>query len=83
MDTSQKTVGTDPKVPIQAVVTAVVAVAAYFGLDIDPAIAGGIAVLLGIIAGYFSPAPKTVPKVPATATVESGSSHVRHASKKS
>ena len=70
MDTTQKTVGTDPKVPIQAVVTAVVAVAAYFGLNIDPAIAG-------IIAGYFSPAPKTVPKVPATATVESGSSHVR------
>ena len=76
MDTTQKTVGTDPKVPIQAVVTAAVAVLAYFGIDLDPAIAGGIAVLLGIIAGYFAPAPKTVPKHK-VATVESGASHTR------
>ena len=75
--TTQKTVGVDPKVPIQAVVTAVVAVLAYFGIDLDPAIAGAVAVVLGIIAGYLSPAPKTVPKVPPTATVESGTSHVR------
>jgi hypothetical protein len=76
-DVKQKTVGVDPKLPIQAVVTAVVAVLAYFGINLDPAIAGGIAVLLGIIAGYFAPAPKTVPAVPAPATVEGGSSHLR------
>ena len=76
-DTTQKTVGVDPKVPIQAVVTAVVAVLAYFGINIDPALAGAIGVVIGIIAGVLAPAPKTVPKVPATATVESGSSHVR------
>jgi hypothetical protein len=76
MDTTQKTVGTDPKVPIQAVVTAAVAVLAYFGIDLDPAIAGAIAVVVGIIAGYFAPAPKTVPKN-AVATVEGGTSHTR------
>lgn len=77
MDTKRKTVGVDPKVPIQAVVAAVVAVLAYFGLDVDPAIAGGIATLLGLIAGYLAPAPKTVPAVPGVATVEGGTSHTR------
>lgn len=77
MDTTQKTVGVDPKVPIQAVVTAAVAVLAYFGINLDPALAGAIAVVVGIIVGYLSPAPKTVPKVPGTATVEGGTSHVR------
>ena len=73
----QKTVGVDPKVPIQAVVAAAVAVAAYFGLDIDPALAGAIGTVLGLIAGYLSPAPKTVPASNAPATVEGGSSHLR------
>jgi hypothetical protein len=73
----RKTVGVDPKVPIQAVVTAAVAVLAYFGIDLDPALAGAIAVVIGIIAGFFSPAPKTEPVVPATATVEGGTSHLR------
>ena len=72
-----RTEGTDPKVPIQAVVTAVVAILAYFGIDLDPALAGGIAVVIGIIAGYFAPAPKTVPASSAPATVEGGSSHLR------
>lgn len=76
MDTKRKTVGVDPKVPIQAVVTAAVAVLAYFGIDLDPALAGAIAVVLGIVAGFFSPAPKTVP-VGSVATVESGTSHTR------
>ena len=67
----------DPKVPIQAVVAAVVAVAAYFGLDIDPALAGAIGTVLGLIAGYLSPAPRTVPVNPPAATVEGGSSHLR------
>jgi hypothetical protein len=72
----RKTVGVDPKVPIQAVVAAVVAVLAYFGLDVDPAIAGGIATVLGLIAGYLAPAPKTLPAGD-VATVESGTSHMR------
>lgn len=72
-----ETQGVDPKIPIQAVVTAVVAVLAYFGIDLDPAIAGAVGVVLGIIAGYFAPAPKTTPVGGAPATVEGGSSHLR------
>jgi predicted RND superfamily exporter protein len=55
-----KTQGVDPKLPIQAVVTAVVAVLAYFGINVDAGLAGAIGVVLGLIAGYFAPAPKTV-----------------------
>lgn len=59
-DTDYKTVGVDPKLPVQAVVTIVVAVLAYFGVDLDEAAAGALGVLAGVIAGYFAPAPKTV-----------------------
>lgn len=67
----RKTKGIDPKVPVQAVVAAIVAVLAYFGFDIDPAISGVIATVLGLIAGYFAPAPQTVP-ANSVAHVESG-----------
>jgi hypothetical protein len=61
-DTDYKTVGVDPKVPIQAVVTVAVWLLAYFGVDLTPEVSTAISVLLGVIAGALSPAPKTVVK---------------------
>lgn len=55
----QKTKGVDPKVPIQALATIVAFVAAYFGVDLDAATSGAIAVVLGAVASYFAPAAKT------------------------
>lgn len=58
--TKLKTVGVDPKVPVQAVATVVVALVAYFGVDLDAEAAGAVAAVIGIIAGILAPAPKTV-----------------------
>lgn len=55
-----KTIGVDPKVPVQAVSAVVTFVLAYFGLDLDPEVAGGVATVIGAIAGVLAPAPKTV-----------------------
>lgn len=65
----RKTVGVDPKVPVQAVVTAVVAVLAYFGIDVAPELAGAIAVVAGIVAGFLAPAPKVEPVTPVNPNV--------------
>ncbi len=54
-----KTTGVDPKVPVQAIVTVLVALLAYFGIDLDAEVAGSLGVLLGAVAAYFAPAPKT------------------------
>jgi hypothetical protein len=62
--TKLETQGWDPKVIAQALATLVVGVAAYFGFELSPEVAGGIAVVLGILAGRIAPAPDTkrVPK---------------------
>ena len=57
---ARKTVGVDPKVPVQAVATVVTFLLAYFGIDLDPEVATGIAVVLGAGAGALAPAPRVV-----------------------
>lgn len=59
----RKTVGVDPKVPVQAITTVVWFLATYFGLDLDAEVAGAVAVLIGLVAGYFSPAATTTLQV--------------------
>jgi hypothetical protein len=58
--TKRKTVGLDPKVPVQAVATIIVFVASYFAIDLDPGVALALATVLGAGAGIVAPAPKTV-----------------------
>jgi len=55
----RRTVGVDPKVPIQALVTVLVALLAYFGVDLDKETSAALAVVLGAIAGILAPAPRT------------------------
>lgn len=55
----RKTIGVDPKVPAQAVTTIVAFVLGYFGIDLDPVLAGAIATVLGVVIGALAPAPKT------------------------
>ena len=57
-----KTVGVDPKVPTQAIVAIITFVLSYFGLDLDPEVSGGLAVVIGALGGVLAPAPKTEPK---------------------
>jgi hypothetical protein len=57
-----KTEGVDPKLPVQAITSIVVFLLSYFGIELDPEVSGALAVIIGAIAGYFAPAPKTVPK---------------------
>lgn len=61
---TEKTVtdGLDPKVPIQAVTTLLVALLAVVGLDMDEETAGGLALVIGFIAGVLGPAAKTYTK---------------------
>jgi hypothetical protein len=59
MTGTRKTDGLDPKVPIQAFVTILVAALAYFGVDLDPEVAGAIGIVLGAIAAIAGPAAKT------------------------
>ncbi len=54
-----KTLGISPKVPVQAVVTIIVAALAYFGVELSPEVSAAIATLLGFIAGYLAPAAPT------------------------
>jgi uncharacterized membrane protein YkvA (DUF1232 family) len=59
-----KTLGVDPKVPIQALVTLAIAALAYFGIDLSPEVSGAIGVIVGIIVAALGPAPATI-QVPA------------------
>ena len=60
LDMVRRTEGLDLKVPAQAAATIIVFLLSYFGVDLDVEVAGAISVLLGFVAGYFAPAPKTV-----------------------
>ncbi len=55
MSQKPKTVGTSPKVPVQAIVSVVAFVVAYFGVELSPEASGAISALLGIAGGYFAP----------------------------
>jgi xanthine/uracil permease len=52
----KETVGVDPKLPIQAIVTILVAVAAYFGIELSEELSVALGVVLGAVAAYFGPA---------------------------
>lgn len=58
--TTTKTAGLNPKVPTQAVVTLVVFVAAYFGIDLDAELALALSTILGFVAGVAAPPSPTV-----------------------
>ncbi len=60
METTRKTIGVDPKVPVQALATVIVALAAYFGLELTEELSVALAVLIGAAAGVLSPAANTV-----------------------
>jgi hypothetical protein len=73
----RKTEGIDPKVPAQLIASLIAwAIARFAGIDLPPEAEVAIAAVVGVIVGYLSPAPKTVP-VNGVATVESGTSHMR------
>ncbi len=59
MEGKTKTVGVDPKVPVQALATVIAFAASYFGVDLDATVSGAIAVVLGAVSGSLAPAPKT------------------------
>ncbi len=59
MNPKQKTVGVSPKVPAQAIATVIVFIAARFGLELDPELAGALGVLIGAAAGGIA-SPGTV-----------------------
>jgi hypothetical protein len=67
MDTTRKTIGIDPKIVAQLVVSvAVWAILRYTGIDISAQAETLVALLAGLIAGWLAPAPKTlVEKAPA------------------
>lgn len=56
---TRKTVGIDPKVIAQALVTVLSFVLAKYAIELDAATSGAIAVILGAIIAYFAPAPTT------------------------
>jgi hypothetical protein len=64
-DVKYETVGVDPKVPAQAIVTILAFVLTYFGIELDAAVSGALSVVIGAVAARFAPAPKTV-AVPAS-----------------
>lgn len=58
---TRKTVGIDPKVPAQLIVTLIVwALARYTGIDLSAQAEVLIGVVAGLLAGVLAPAPKTV-----------------------
>jgi hypothetical protein len=57
--TKIRTVGVDPKVPVQALSTIIIFIAGLFAVDLDAGVAGAIAVVLGALIGTRAPAPKT------------------------
>jgi hypothetical protein len=56
----RKTVGVDPKLPIQAAITIVAFALSYFGIELSPEVSTAIAVVLGVIVASQGPAAKTV-----------------------
>lgn len=56
----EKTVGLNPKVPTQAIVSVIVFVAAHFGFDIEPELAIALATVLGFAAGVKAPPSPTI-----------------------
>lgn len=60
MDRTRKTVGIDPKIVAQVVVSALVwAVLRYTGIDISAQAETLAALLAGLLAGWLAPAAKT------------------------
>lgn len=55
----RRTLGVDPKVIAQALVTVLSFVLAKYAIELDAATSGAISVLLGAIVAYFAPAPTT------------------------
>ena len=62
--TKLKTVGVSPKVPVQAIVTVIVAALAYFGVELSAEVSGILAAIAGIIGGVAAP-PGQVTRTPA------------------
>ena len=58
---TRETVGVDPKVWIQALVTLIVFFAAKFGVELDTDVAAALATLVGAVAAYSGPAATTRP----------------------
>ncbi len=56
---SIETDGISPKVPVQALVTLLVAAVAYFGVELSEEVSAALAVLIGAAAAYFAPAAST------------------------
>lgn len=61
MKPKTETVGTSPKVPVQAIVSVIVFVLAYFGVELSPEGSAALAAVLGVIGGYLAPAGVTRP----------------------
>jgi uncharacterized membrane protein len=58
-----RTAGLHPKVPAQAITGLIVGALAYYGVDLDPEVAGGIAAVAGVVAGLLAPAVPALPVV--------------------
>lgn len=54
-----KTVGLDPKLPTQAVVVVIAFVLSHFGVNLTVEVSLALATIIGFVAGFFAPAPKT------------------------
>ncbi len=62
MDTKRRTVGIDPKIIAQLVSSVIAwALLRYTGVELDPEAEAGIAAAVGVVVGWFAPAPKTEP----------------------
>lgn len=55
-----KTIGLNPKVPIQAVTVIVTFLLGYFGIDLPAEVAASIATVLGFAAGVIAPPAPTL-----------------------
>jgi hypothetical protein len=60
MGMKRKTLGVDPKVPAQAIVTILVWLLAHYGIDLDADVSAAVSILVGVLLGVFAPAPKTI-----------------------
>jgi archaellum biogenesis protein FlaJ (TadC family) len=59
-----QTEGLDPKVPVQAIAIILVFILTKVGIDLDLVTSFAISTVIGFVAAFFAPAPKTklVPK---------------------
>lgn len=64
MSSKRRTLGVDPKVPAQAIVTILVWLLAHYGIDLDADVAAAVSIIVGVLLGVLAPAPRTV-NVPA------------------